>query len=919
MPAVVPNGPRYLVGPFERNTVGESLARNGTRVRVQGLPYRLLVILVERPGEIVTREEVRQCLWPENTFVEFDNSLGVAIRKVRDALNDDAETPRFVETLPRRGYRFVASVTVLRSETANPVELGGAPVKRPMVTADDAATTTRPGNRSRYWIPGITLVFVLTGITIYGLRSFPKRAPGLRIAETSATAIRTRRSVAVLGFRNLPGRAEDNWLSPAFSEMLATELASDGALRMVPGEDVARVKRELPLADEDSLAKSSLQRLHTNAGADFVVLGSYTALSSNGNKRIRLDVRVQETLRGETLAEKSFTGSEVNLFELAVEAGQSLRQNLGVSSASNEATQQARAALPSNADATRFYVEGKQRLWAFDSLLARDLLIKAIAMDPAYPLAHAALSEAWNRLGYTSKARSEAERARSLSEYLGLEDRLQVEGQYFVTLPDRSKAIETYQKLFAQFPDNLDYGLRLADQQRVVNPQEALSILAKLRHLPAPYGLDPRIDLLEARAWAVQDVPKAQAAATRALQVAKAQGSPVLVARSYGILCQTMGGTISDTQKIKYCEGSRDYARAAGNRDSVARASNDLAGVYFLQGRMEQAETIYREAFGIFKQTGDIDGIATTGNNLGGVALLRGNLDVAGRALSAAVKSFQEQDDKDGVALALCNLGEVARRRGNLRQAFADYEEGKIAAQEINDNSAIGYILTGVGDALLDRGDLDAARKSYQEALSLRKQTGELQLVAETELSLSRLDIEDGHAGAAEIVIRKSKEQFHHENQFDDELDSRVGLMEALLRESKSAAAEKERKDSQALAAKSVNQLLRLQFDLISARVQLANDDAASANTLLHRILRSARAHDLVGIELETRLVLLELNEKLGHSVEAQADLVVLEKLARGKGFGLIANKSLSVQNSKKKGPGKMMLTGVSINGQSPQ
>src|ERR1039457_5646501 len=113
MPGLVPKGTRYRFGPFELNTGEESLARNGTRVKVQDLPYRLLVMLLERPGEIVTREEVRQRLWPQNTFVEFDNSLGVAIRKVRDALNDDAEAPRYVETVPRRGYRFVAPVTAL--------------------------------------------------------------------------------------------------------------------------------------------------------------------------------------------------------------------------------------------------------------------------------------------------------------------------------------------------------------------------------------------------------------------------------------------------------------------------------------------------------------------------------------------------------------------------------------------------------------------------------------------------------------------------------------------------------------------------------------------------------------------------------------------------------------------------------------
>src|ERR1035438_9745333 len=75
---LVPKGTRYRFGPFELNTGEESLARNGTRVKVQDLPYRLLVMLLERPREIVTREEVRQRLWPENTFVEFDNSLGGA-------------------------------------------------------------------------------------------------------------------------------------------------------------------------------------------------------------------------------------------------------------------------------------------------------------------------------------------------------------------------------------------------------------------------------------------------------------------------------------------------------------------------------------------------------------------------------------------------------------------------------------------------------------------------------------------------------------------------------------------------------------------------------------------------------------------------------------------------------------------------
>ena len=116
---------RYRFGPFDLDPGEGTLARHGIRVRLQDLPYRLLLMLVERSGEVVTREELRQHLWPQNTFVEFDNSLGVAIRKVRESLNDNADAPQYVETIPRRGYRFVAPVTV--ETRGEPAEVGLPP------------------------------------------------------------------------------------------------------------------------------------------------------------------------------------------------------------------------------------------------------------------------------------------------------------------------------------------------------------------------------------------------------------------------------------------------------------------------------------------------------------------------------------------------------------------------------------------------------------------------------------------------------------------------------------------------------------------------------------------------------------------------------------------------------------------------
>ena len=96
------------------------LRRNGTRVRLQEQPFQILALLLERAGEVVTREELQRKLWAADTFVDFDNGLNIAIKKLRTALGDDAEAPRYIETLPRRGYRFLAQVTVDTAEPARP-------------------------------------------------------------------------------------------------------------------------------------------------------------------------------------------------------------------------------------------------------------------------------------------------------------------------------------------------------------------------------------------------------------------------------------------------------------------------------------------------------------------------------------------------------------------------------------------------------------------------------------------------------------------------------------------------------------------------------------------------------------------------------------------------------------------------------
>ncbi len=106
----------FRFGLFEADVPHKSLTRNGMRVKIQDQPFRVLLLLLDRPGEIVTRDELRSSLWPDGTFVDFDGSLNVILKKLRAALDDNPDNPRFIETVPRSGYRFIAPVTVTRAQ-----------------------------------------------------------------------------------------------------------------------------------------------------------------------------------------------------------------------------------------------------------------------------------------------------------------------------------------------------------------------------------------------------------------------------------------------------------------------------------------------------------------------------------------------------------------------------------------------------------------------------------------------------------------------------------------------------------------------------------------------------------------------------------------------------------------------------------
>jgi DNA-binding winged helix-turn-helix (wHTH) protein/TolB-like protein len=426
---------------FEVDLRAAELRKHGVRIKLQEQPFQILSLLLEHPGEVVTREELREKLWPAHTFVDFDRSLNKAMTKLRAALGDSADSPRYVETIPRHGYRFLAPVYLPTSESAHENEAGDEFQNHLLGGNGKIAGNGKNGahkggehsvgivdlhtqsGKRRFFGLVTAVAIAVVGVGIYLRVSQP-------VVSSSSNTVNPRRSVAVLGFTNLSGDSKEAWLSTAFSDWLTTELSAGGQLRTLPAENIARMKAELSLNDVDSLGPGNLEKIHRNLGTDLVVAGSYASLVKSPSRQIRLDLRLFDTQSGETLYADSETGSQENLFDLVSRAGEKLRANLGVRRITKEEAVEVATALPSSAEAARLYAEGLSKVRVFDALSARDSLVKAIAAEPNYALSHAALATAWSQLGYDENAKVEAKKAFDLSSNLPRAERLLVEARY---------------------------------------------------------------------------------------------------------------------------------------------------------------------------------------------------------------------------------------------------------------------------------------------------------------------------------------------------------------------------------------------------------------------------------------------------------------------------------------------------------
>lgn len=798
---------------------------------------------------------------------------------------------------------------------------------------------------------GMAVLALLLGWNVAGMRDRlltslrgPHGAPSPN-SESSASLLvegrnaeqDRRRSIAVLRFKNLSGRGELQWMSAGLSEMLGAELGSGSKLRVLPGDDVNRMMVELALPDSDNYAKGTLARIRANLGTDLVVLGSYITAEAPEGRQIRLDLRLQDTLGGATLASVSTVGGRGQLPDLVSRAGASLREKLGAGELETAEPDAVRASLPSNAEAARLYSEGIRKLRDFDAGAARDLLQQAVAADPRHPYSHFALAGAWGALGYDHRARAEAETALRLSSKLPREEKLVIEGRYYEAARDWEKAAGIYERLQVLFPDEVDYGLRLAEVQISAGKgKEALETIRALRDLPRPLRDDVRIDLAESSAAAsLSDFPRQRDAARRASERAEKLGARLLVAKALtaqGLAYWKLG----EPQRAKSAfEQARKICRAVGDRSGVADANNNLANLFADQGDRTRAMMLYEEANAAFQEMGDSHGIAQTLNNMGLLFEETGNLREAvstyARALSVtreigdkrhaavlldnsanallhqgdlpgAQKRMEESlalrreiRDLGGVSNSLNNLGGLAFLAGDSAGARKLYEESLEVTTRIGDRSGMAYALYNQGEVLRISGDLISAQAKYQQSLEIRRALGETGAESECKIGLAEVMIDGGKPADSLRLALEAAAEFRKSGDADGEAQARALEARSLLALGKAEDAEKAADAAWGLARNSENQSVRLYVMAAAARVLSSCGRGAEALRLADAAARRARREGLLYNQFEAELALGEVEVKSGNPARGRARLESLQKDSSPKGYHLIARRAAEI------------------------
>jgi TolB-like protein/DNA-binding winged helix-turn-helix (wHTH) protein/predicted negative regulator of RcsB-dependent stress response len=368
----------YQFGEFCLDCGKFELSRNGRRLKLERKPLELLVLLVTKHGQAVTRDEIARLLWEQEVFVDIEHGINTAIRKIRQTLGDRPDLPRFVQTLSGSGYRFVATVTAIEPEVTEQIQSPDLPIEPSPAVSESAtlpespaaptvSSAAKPGYR--HWLIASACVFVLVGVAALTLGRHPLATRLL--ARDGHAAIG---SIAVLPLQNLSGDPGEEYFADGMTDELITELARIPNLRVVSRTSV--------MAHKDS--SRPLPDIARQLGVDAIVEGS---IVRSGN-RIRITAQLIDARTDRHLWAQSFEGSAADVLSLQDSVAQQI-----ASQASFVLTPSSQHA-PVDPAAHDAYLRGRYFFNKQDYFHSLEYFKQAVALDPDYASAQAGYASA---------------------------------------------------------------------------------------------------------------------------------------------------------------------------------------------------------------------------------------------------------------------------------------------------------------------------------------------------------------------------------------------------------------------------------------------------------------------------------------------------------------------------------------------
>lgn len=372
-------------GAFQLDLRTGELRKAGVRISLPDQPFQVLKALLDRPGDVVTREELRQRLWPAQTFVDFEHGLNAAVRRLRDALGDSADVPRFVETMPRRGYRFIAPVTAASAASA---AADPAPLVPEIEDRRGASATLHPKPPRRLsWVSAPVLIAAVAVVSVIWASGYLSRP----LATSQSTRSNGRFMLAVLPFENLTGNPDQEYIGDGMTEELIAQLGrmDPSRLGVIARTSAMHFKRTLKRAET----------IGSELGVSYLVEGSIRTTGT----RIRIAVQLIEARTESHLWAQQYERDAKDLLTLQREVAEAITRQISASLGVAPSRLTAEARRHSTiAEAYEHYLRGRYH-WGKDTgeelQKAKEHFLGAIELDSSYALAYSGLADTYTLLG----------------------------------------------------------------------------------------------------------------------------------------------------------------------------------------------------------------------------------------------------------------------------------------------------------------------------------------------------------------------------------------------------------------------------------------------------------------------------------------------------------------------------------------